>query len=150
MIVVLHVLDFRYHLLYYRMIIYLCPWSDLVELDYFISIESSEGECYNHLTIDIIRQKIVDVSWFCVETLNDDRRYKNSYCVWPIFFFMNVFIALKGTHFLFLFAFTAVGVVQCGGRKTSPRTSPIVQFIFYFGPLRSAWIFWEIRNNWLV
>ena len=45
---------------------------------------------------------------------------------------MNVFIALKGTHFLFLFAFTAAGVVQCGGRKTSPRTSTIVQFIFYF------------------
>ena len=44
---------------------------------------------------------------------------------------MNVFIALKGTHFLFLFAFTAAGVVQCGGRKTSPRTSTIVQFIFY-------------------
>ena len=30
---------------------------------------------------------------------------------------MNVFIALKGTHFLFLFAFTAAGVVQCGGHK---------------------------------
>ena len=29
----------------------------------------------------------------------------------------------------------------CGGRKTSPRTSAIVQFIFYFGPLRSAIIF---------
>ena len=29
----------------------------------------------------------------------------------------------------------------CGGRKTSPRTSTIVQFIFYFGPLRSAIIF---------
>ena len=44
---------------------------------------------------------------------------------------MNVFIALKGTHFLFLFAFTAAGVVQCTGRETSPRTSAIVQFIFY-------------------
>ena len=33
---------------------------------------------------------------------------------------------------LILFAFTAAGVVQCGGRKTSPRTSTIVQFIFYF------------------
>ena len=30
------------------------------------------------------------------------------------------------------------GAVQCGGRKTSPRTSTIVQFIIYFGPLRSA------------
>ena len=29
----------------------------------------------------------------------------------------------------------------CGGRKTSPRSSTIVQFIFYFGPLRSAIIF---------
>ena len=45
---------------------------------------------------------------------------------------MNVFIALKGTHFLILFAFTAAGVVPCGGRKMSPRTSTIVQFIFYF------------------
>ena len=49
----------------------------------------------------------------------------------------------------FIFDFTAAGVVPCGGRKTSPRTSTIVQFIFYFGPLRSAIIFWEIRNQWL-
>ena len=28
--------------------------------------------------------------------------------------------------------FTVAGVVQCGGRKTSPRISTIVQFIFYF------------------
>ena len=28
--------------------------------------------------------------------------------------------------------FTTAGVVPCGGRKTSPRTSTIVQFIFYF------------------
>ena len=34
--------------------------------------------------------------------------------------------------------------------KTSPRTSTIVQFIFYFGSLRSAIIFREIRNKWLV
>ena len=45
---------------------------------------------------------------------------------------MDVFIALKGIHFVFLFAFTADGVVQCGGRKTPPRISTIVQFIFYF------------------
>ena len=31
---------------------------------------------------------------------------------------------------LFLFASTAAGVVQCGGRKTSPHTSTIVQLIF--------------------
>ena len=45
---------------------------------------------------------------------------------------------------------TAAGVVQCGGRKTSPRISTIVQFIFFFRPLTSAWIFREIRNQWLV
>ena len=54
---------------------------------------------------------------------------------------MNVFIALKGSHFSFLFDFTAAGDVPGGGRKTSPRTSTIVQFLFYFGPLRSAIIF---------
>ena len=70
--------------------------------------------------------------------------------LWPTFLLMNVFIALKGSHFWFLFDFTAAGVVPCGGRKTSPRTSTIVQFIFYTGPLRSAIIFWEIRNKWLV
>ena len=73
-----------------------------------------------------------------------------NYVVWPIFLLMNVFIALKGSHFWFLFDFTAAGVVPCGGRKTSPRTSTIVQFIFYFGPLRPAIIFWEIWNKWLV
>ena len=45
---------------------------------------------------------------------------------------MKVFIALKGTHLWFLFAFTAAGIVQWGGRKTSPRTLTLVQFIFYF------------------
>ena len=54
--------------------------------------------------------------------------------VWPVVFPMNLFIALKGTHFLLLFAFTAAAVVQCGGRKTSSRTSAIVQLIFYFWP----------------
>ena len=73
-----------------------------------------------------------------------------NYVVWPTFLLMNVFTALKGSHFRFLFDFTAAGVVPWGGRKTSPRTSTIVQFIFYFGPLRSAIIFWEIRNKWLV
>ena len=62
-----------------------------------------------------------------------------NYVVWPTFLLMNVFTALKGSHFWFLFDFTAAGVVPYGGRKTSPRTSTIVQFIF-----------WEIRNKWLV
>ena len=41
-------------------------------------------------------------------------------------------LLLKEHMFVFLFAFTAAGVVQCGGRKTSPRISTIVQFIFRF------------------
>ena len=61
-----------------------------------------------------------------------------NYVVCPTFLLMNIFIALKGSHFWFLFDFTAAGVVPCGGHKTSPRTSTIVQFILYFGPLRSA------------
>ena len=54
---------------------------------------------------------------------------------------MNVFILLKDLISGFIFDFTAAGVVPCGGRKTSPRTSTIVQFIFYFGSLRSVIIF---------
>ena len=75
---------------------------------------------------------------------------RRNYVAWPTFLLMNVFMALKGSHFWILFDFTAAGVVPCDGRKTSPRTSTIVQFIFCFGPLRSAIKFWEIRNKWLV
>ena len=52
--------------------------------------------------------------------------------VWPIPFLINVFAALKGSQFYFLFAITAAGVVPCGGPKKSPRTSSIVQIIFSF------------------
>ena len=37
--------------------------------------------------------------------------------------------------------FTAAGVVPCGSRKKPPRTSSIVQIIFYFSPLRSEDMF---------
>ena len=53
---------------------------------------------------------------------------------------LNVFSALKGTHFYILFVVTAAGVVLCGNPKKQPRTSTIVQFIFFF------WSF-EIRGN---
>ena len=49
--------------------------------------------------------------------------------------------------FWFLFVFTAAGVVQCGSRKMSPHTSSIVQFVFYFDPLRSVRIFSQGFNN---
>ena len=51
------------------------------------------------------------------------------------------YLAPASPSFFFLFVVTAAGVVLCGG----PHTSSIVQFIF-FGPLRSAEIFWEIRK----
>ena len=44
---------------------------------------------------------------------------------------LNVFSALKGTHFYILFVVTAAGVVLCGSPKKQPRTSSIVQFIFF-------------------
>ena len=46
-----------------------------------------------------------------------------------LFFLINVFIALKGTRILI---FICLHCSWCGGSKTSPRTSIIVQFIFYF------------------
>ena len=49
-----------------------------------------------------------------------------------------MFIALKGTYFCILFDFTAADIVPCGGRKTSPRKSTIVQFIFHF---------WSFENS---
>ena len=38
-------------------------------------------------------------------------------------------LLLKELIFFIIFAFTAAGVVECGGHKASPRTSNIVQFI---------------------
>ena len=62
-------------------------------------------------------------------TLESVIKYRNiSILKWPDFSASS----FKGTHFLFLFAFIAAGVVQCGSRKTSSRTSTIVQIIFYF------------------
>ena len=60
--------------------------------------------------------------------------------VWPTLFLLNVFTALKGTIFYILFVVTAAGVVPCGSHKKRPRTSSIVQFIFYI------WSF-EISRN---
>ena len=60
----------------------------------------------------------------------------------PYYLPLNVFTASKGSNLYILFAIvTAAGVVPCGGRKKSPRTSSIVQIMFYFGPLGSVGIF---------
>ena len=57
-------------------------------------------------------------------------------------------LLLKERIIIFLFVVTAAGVVPCGIPEKRPRTSSIVQFIFNFGPLRSAEIFWEIRKHY--
>ena len=59
---------------------------------------------------------------------------------------LNVLTASKGSNLYILFAITAAGVVPCGGPKRSPRTSSIVQIIFYLGPLRSVNIF-SVQNT---
>ena len=52
----------------------------------------------------------------------------------------NAFSALEGTHFHILFVVTAAAVVLFGSPKKQPRSSPIVQFIFF------VWSF-EISGN---
>ena len=58
-------------------------------------------------------------------------------------------LLLKECTFAFLFAFTAAGVVQCGGSKTSPRTSTIVEFIFHFCPFCSYLKFTKLQHVFL-
>ena len=48
------------------------------------------------------------------------------------FFSLNIITASKGSNNYILFAIPAAGVVPCGGPKKSPRTSSIVQIIFFF------------------
>ena len=50
----------------------------------------------------------------------------------PYYLPLNVLLLPKDQTFLIFFAITAAGVVPCGGRKKSPRTSSIVQIIFLF------------------
>ena len=45
---------------------------------------------------------------------------------------LNVFTASKGSNSYILFTMTVAGVVPCGGPKKSPRTSSMVQIIFFF------------------
>ena len=44
---------------------------------------------------------------------------------------LNVLLLTKDLTII-LFAITAAGVLPCGGRQKSPRTSSIVQIIFFF------------------
>ena len=46
-----------------------------------------------------------------------------------------------------LFTITAVGFVPFGGpKKSAPNIIHSADYIFSFGPLRSARVFWEIRK----
>ena len=58
--------------------------------------------------------------------------------VWLTLFLLNAFTGLKGAQFYILFVIT--GVVPFGSPKKRPRTSSILQFIFYF------WSFEVSRN----
>ena len=62
-------------------------------------------------------------------------RNRRDFEVWPMFLFLNVILLLKKLKIYFYF--TAAGVVPYGGRKKFPRTSSVVQILFYFSPLRS-------------
>ena len=66
-----------------------------------------------------------EISVFAVASFEFRQCSYCSYC-------SNVLIASKGSNLYILFAITAAGVVPCGGRKKSPRTSSIVQIIFLF------------------
>ena len=59
----------------------------------------------------------------------------------PYYHPLNVLIASKGSNRYILFAITAAGVVPCGGRKKSPRTSSIVQITFLFESSKDIRVF---------
>ena len=82
--------------------------------------------------VDINGDLISATNPFCTCLLLELNVTINMYC---IVILNNVFPALKGTQFYFLFAITAAGVVLCGGPKKSSPTSSIVQITF------SVWSF---------
>ena len=77
---------------------------------------------YSHL----LRRLNTCIDCFNVECKPEIAQYS------PYYLPLNVFTASKGSNLYILFAITAAGVVPCGGRKKSPRTSSIVQIIFLF------------------
>ena len=61
-------------------------------------------------------------------------------------FTFNGFTDFKRSNNYILFAITAAGVVPCGGPKKSPRTSSIVQIIFFFRSFGISVNIWSISN----
>ena len=72
-----------------------------------------------------------DIGWKTLEQKRTDARL----CL-----FLKIVPGLVYYHFYILFVVTAAGVVLCDSPKKQPRTSSIVQFIFFF------WSF-EISGN---
>ena len=71
--------------------------------------------------------------------------YRKLYNMAHLFTF-NIFTDFKGSNNYILFAITAAGVVPCGGPKKSPRTSSIVQIIFFFWSFGISENIWSISN----
>ena len=65
-------------------------------------------------------------------------------------FSLNIITASKGSNNYILFAITAAGVVPCGGPKKSPRTSSIVQIIFFCWSFEISENIWSISNTLYV
>ena len=77
--------------------------------------------------------------------LNFDVGWEESSSMLALLIYSFWYSSCSGLLYMELYAsnlfLSEAGVVQCGGRKMSPRTSTIVQFILYFDHLRSAIIF---------
>ena len=55
----------------------------------------------------------------------------------------------KAIIFWLLFYSTVAGVVLCGGRKKSPRTSSLAGYtLFPFGSLSPFWLFWKLNTHY--
>ena len=70
--------------------------------------------------------------FLCVYNTKPIKDLKNEFCK-LVFHYWDIrsHCVFKGTHCYVLFVVTAAGVVLCGSPKKQPRTSSIVQFIFF-------------------
>ena len=92
---------------------------------------------YKHL-IDIYRSHNKSLRYFgssLVYRVTDEGSVPEIAQYGPYYLPLNVFTAFKGSNCYILFAITAAYVVPCGGPKTSPRTSSIVQIILFLSVL---------------
>ena len=59
------------------------------------------------------------------------------------------FSASKGSNHYILLTINAAGVVPCGGPKKSPRTSSIVQIIFFFRSFEISKDIQSVQNTYV-